>query len=128
MNAVAYMDTHTYKNRYPIRLKKSDSHSQGQTHSYTCIWISALYIFEFDFCRIRTRIRRRAYGFLAKNIKSAFFRETSFFNQIFNQFIACMRTAWCTKLNFTQKVEISEETEFLRIFQKSHFSKSDYRF
>ena len=35
------------ENRYPIRLKKSDSHSHAQTHSYKCIWISALYIFEF---------------------------------------------------------------------------------
>ena len=40
------------ENRYPMRLKKSDSHAQ--THSYTCIWISALYIFEFLFlCRTR---------------------------------------------------------------------------
>ena len=43
------------ENRYPMRLKKSDSHEQ--THSYTCIWISALYsfyIFIFYFlCRIR---------------------------------------------------------------------------
>ena len=36
-------------NRYPIRLKKSDSHSHAQTHTYTCIWISALYIVEFWF-------------------------------------------------------------------------------
>ena len=33
------------ENRYPMRLKKSDSHAQ--MHSYTCIWISALYNFYF---------------------------------------------------------------------------------
>ena len=38
------------ENRYPMRLKKSDSHAQ--MHSYTCIWISALYIFLF-LCHIR---------------------------------------------------------------------------
>ena len=38
--------------RYPMRLKKSDSHVQ--THSYMCIWISASYIFYFLFlCHIR---------------------------------------------------------------------------
>ena len=38
------------ENRYPMRLKKLDSHAQ--THSYTCIWISALYISLF-LCHIR---------------------------------------------------------------------------
>ena len=33
-----------------------------------------------------------------------------------------------TGLKDTQKVEISEETDFLRISQKPHFPKTDYRF
>ena len=66
--------------------------------------------------------------FWGKKCKNTFFREKSFFNQIFNQFIPCMWTALGTTLKNIKKVEISEETEFLRIFQKSHFPKSDYRF
>ena len=34
---------------HPSALQKSDSHSHAQTHSYTCIWIGALCIFEFCF-------------------------------------------------------------------------------
>ena len=40
------------ENRYPMQLKKSDSHAQ--THPYTCIWISAINIFYILFlCHIR---------------------------------------------------------------------------
>ena len=35
--------------RHPMRLQKSDSRSHPQTHTYQCIWISALYIFAFWF-------------------------------------------------------------------------------
>ena len=63
-----------------------------------------------------------------KKRKNAFFEENNVFNQIFNRVIVWLWTAWSTRLKNTQKVEIAEETEFLRLSKKSHFLKIDYRF
>ena len=61
--------------------------------------------------------------------KRIFRVEKLFFNQIFNRVILRMWTVWCARLENTQKVEIAEETEFLRISKKSFFYlKIAYRF
>ena len=55
-------------------------------------------------------------------------KKQTVYNQIFNRLIVWMWPAWCTRLKNTQKVEIAEETELLRISQKSRFPKIDFRF
>ena len=63
-------------------------------------------------------------SFWGKNIKTHFFfGENPSLTEFSNQFIARILTAWCIRLKNTEKVDISEETEFLTNFYKIAFSE-----
>ena len=49
-----------------------------------------------------------------KRNQTFFFQKNIFFNQIFNEFILRMWTAWSNKLEKTQNAKLFEETEFVR--------------
>ena len=65
--------------------------------------------------------------FSGKKCKNTFFQK-NLFNQTCNLIIVWMWTERRTWLKNTQKIEISKEKEFLQIFKKSQFLKSNNRF